>query len=279
MSLSTIPSKVYIFIKESERSHSAMSSDCFANIHKIQINFNGVSGVLASASEWELWRMSVNNGLKMSYPQWQFYTGSVLCIDFGKDIGLSPNQCVGLLGQYDFNYSLDYKVLNTELKKYDLYTVIDYAGIYTIQDQQIVRQLGIVRTSDVLEADEYNEMDGEYLERLYGGNFMTGLKNVYTKAQKLKPYAQKAVRFGRDLAPIVETLIPRARPALDKGLDFAAELLGMGYSKAEIAKLKKMGYTMRDLQMLQGGNVVGGNVVGGALHPKDKMMKRIASYR
>ena len=114
MSLSTIPNKVYIFIKESERTHSATSSDCFARLKKIQINFNGVSGVMASASEWELWRMSVNNGLKISYPQWTDYTGSVLCIDFGKDIGLSPNQCVGLLGQYDFNFTLTYTALNTQ---------------------------------------------------------------------------------------------------------------------------------------------------------------------
>ena len=279
MSLSTIPNKVYIFIKESERTHSSRSSDCFAEIKKIQIYFNGVSGVMALASEWELWRMSVNNGLKMAYPQWTSYTGSVLCIDFGKDMGLAPNQCVGLLGQYDFNYNITYNILNTQPKEYDLYTVIDYAGIYTIKDQQIVRQLGIVRTSDVLEAEEYAEMDSEYLEKLYGGSFMSGLKNVYTKAQSLKPYAKKAVQFGKDLAPIFETIAPRIGPGLNKGLDFAAELLGMGYTKAQIKKMKGMGYTNKDFKKLIGGNAVGGNAVGGKLMPKEKMMARIASYR
>ena len=157
--------------------------------------------------------------------------------------------------------------------------MVDYAGVYSIQDTRIVRQVGIVTANDVLTASEFTEMDSEYLEKLYGGDFMSGLKNVYSKAQSLKPYAKKAVRFGREIAPIVETIAPRFTPALFKGLDFADELLGMGYTKAQIAQMKKMGYTKKDYKNMIAGNMVAGNIVGGKMYPKDKMMKRIASYR
>ena len=55
----------------------------------------------------------------------------------------------------------------------------------------------------------------EYLERMYGGSFMSSMKNIYNKAQKLKPYAKYAVKFGKDIAPVIETIAPRAGPAKD----------------------------------------------------------------
>ena len=107
---------------------------------------------------------------------------------------------------------------------------------------------------------------------------MSGLKNVYTKAQKLKPYARKAVQIGRDLAPIAETIAPRLAPGINKGLDFAAELLGMGYTKADIKRMKGMGYSNKDFKKMI-MSTRGGNIVGGKMLPKEKMMARIASYR
>ena len=45
--------------------------------------------------------------------------------------------------------------------------LIDSAGTFTISNGQVVKQLGIVSSSDVLEAEEYKEVDGEYLEKLW----------------------------------------------------------------------------------------------------------------
>ena len=105
----------------------------------------------------------------------------------------------------------------------------------------------------MLSAGDFTEIDSEYLERLYGGDFMTGLKNVYSKAQSLKPYAKKAVRLGKDLKPVVNTIAPRAGPAYEKGLDFVSELLGMGYTKKQIKEMEKSGYTKKDYKNLLAG--------------------------
>ena len=99
----------------------AYSSDNFASIENVSINFSGVSGILASAQHYELYRLSVDNGLKMTYSQWRHYTGSVLCLDFAKNMGLRPNQCVSMLGTYD----LSTRNISSQDIEFDLYTIVD----------------------------------------------------------------------------------------------------------------------------------------------------------
>ena len=64
---------------------------------------------------------------------------------------------------------------------------------------QVVKQLGVVSLSDVLAAQEYNEIDLEFVEKMYGGNFLSGLKHVFSKAQRLKSFVKKGSKIARDL--------------------------------------------------------------------------------
>ena len=106
---------------------------------------------------------------------------------------------------------------------------------------------------------------------MYGGSFISGFKNVFNKAQKLRPYAKQAIKLGKELAPVVNTIAPRAGPAWSKGIDFADELLGEGYTKKELVFMKKAGYKKRDFREL----LEGGNLVAGTLLPKDRLRRRL----
>ena len=278
--LNTIPSKMYVFVRQKEGDRTYSSCDTFARIKKFSLNFNGQDSLMNGAQEWDLWRMSVDNGLKMSYPDWQYYGGSVLCIDFGKNLGLGVNQCVGMLGNFDFQIKLTAQNIAKAPIDMDLNIVFDMAGILTLSVSQALTQMGIVTPDDVLGAEDFKEMSSEYLERVYGGSFLTGLKNVYTKAQMLKPYAKKAVKFGQMIAPVVETMAPRVGPLYNKSLDLASELLGNGYSKKQIAEMRAMGWTDAHFKKLLkgGGNMVAGNAVGGKCIPKSKLKQRISNY-
>lgn len=275
MSLSSIPSRVYIYARLKDGDQTFYSSDTFARIKQINIEFNGVSGILGSAQEWALWRMSSDNGLKLSYEQWKSYTGSVLCIDFGKNMGIGGNQAVGLLGQYNFQYTVTLQNLDTQNKNFQLFTIVDSAGCMTISNGNIVKQLGIISSQDVIDSEEFKEMDADYLEKLYGGNFLSGLKNVYTKAQKLKPMARKGAKVAKELADPVGAFAPRVGKALRTGSDIVEMLTGEGYSAADIKRMKRLGYTNADLKKM----AKGGNLVGGAGVPKDKLMKRLKSMK
>ena len=106
---------------------------------------------------------------------------------------------------------------------------------------------------------------------MYGGSFISGFKNVFNKAQKLRPYTKQAIKLGKELAPVVNTIAPRAGPAWSKGIDFADELLGEGYTKKELMDMKKAGYKKRDFREL----LEGGNLVAGTLLPKDRLRRRL----
>ena len=66
MSLSSIPNRVYIYAKIKENDQSAFTFDAFCRIKRIDVNFNGVSGILSSSREHELYRLSEKNGLKIA---------------------------------------------------------------------------------------------------------------------------------------------------------------------------------------------------------------------
>ena len=264
ISLTSIPSKIYVFARERESVIDHYSSDCFARITNINVTFNGISGILNNAEEWDLWRMACSNGLNISFAQWKYYTGSVFCIDFGKDIGLMANQCVGLLGRFDFEYNIRLANIGKYSKFYDLMTVIVKAGTVTITDGMVTTMTGIISNADVVKAQEAGEADLHHVEKMYGGSFMSGLRNVYSKAQRLKPYAKSALSVAKTLAPVLETIAPRTRPLLDKSLELAEHLLGQGYTKAEVKR------------MLKGGNVGGSVNVGGNMVLTNAAAKAVA---
>ena len=78
-------------------------TDSYLGIEKISINWNNRSGLLASTTKNSLYSLSRKNGCYMSWNQWsaenmylssggittrQNGCGSIVCLEFGTDIGL-----------------------------------------------------------------------------------------------------------------------------------------------------------------------------------------------
>lgn len=118
--LNTIPRRIYIFARQQNASQTINDTDTFAAITGININYNNYSGLLASATQQDLYNISKKNGCNLSFPEWcgnvstavagsagntsagisGFFSsvapngfvptglvGSVLCLDWGIDIG------------------------------------------------------------------------------------------------------------------------------------------------------------------------------------------------
>ena len=105
--LGSIPRKVYIYARKRNADLTFNDPDVFAGIISISINWNGKDGQLSSASQNDLYNISKKNGCNQSWSEWkgntQFIqtnpatatpqqsfvglTGSVLCLNFGEDIG------------------------------------------------------------------------------------------------------------------------------------------------------------------------------------------------
>ena len=120
ITVSSIPSRFYIFVRQQNSDRTYLTSDTFARIDSISIVWDNRSGLLASASSEQLHRMSVQNGLNQSWPQWNNYQGSVLCIQMGQDIGLKEDQAVGMMGQFQFQCQITFKKLSASSVNYQI---------------------------------------------------------------------------------------------------------------------------------------------------------------
>jgi hypothetical protein len=70
LQLNQIPDKLIVFVRKQLGSQSYGDSDSYLPIRKVNINFNNNSGILASATCEDLYRMTKDNGSNQNWPQW-----------------------------------------------------------------------------------------------------------------------------------------------------------------------------------------------------------------
>lgn len=264
----SIPSRIYIFIKEDTESTQIQDTDVFARIDKLSFQF-GSAGTQYSSLETEgLYSMSKASGLKMSLPQWRDHVGSVCCIDFTRNVNLSIGEYPGLLTVARFNFNLSATVLRKTdrlagqpVSPMKVYMVVVEEGVATIQDQSMQLMVGTLQIDPSTVPIRYKVFDEKW-QGMYGGSFVDSLKKVGhtvgTAVQKSLPYVKKAL------------------PYIEKGLAMALPLLaaggGVSHEKA-IKMVHKHGAEeavrmLKKLSKARAGSLVGGDMYGGAKKAK-----------
>lgn len=208
--LQSIPKRIYIFAqpkRTTESPEAAQYPNCFGRINNISINWNSVAGRLSTCRPSDLYRMSVKNGLDMSWLQFSRFCGSVLCVVPSLDLGISPLESGGSRGSYQLAYNMSFTNLFNDDLPYDVYTVPIAEGFCTINDSFVSVDVGVLTESSVAsapfaDAGAYNE-----LKNMYGG--FAGFSKIDLK---------KTARVIRDIvgrvAPIVQQVsenIPDSR--------------------------------------------------------------------
>ena len=119
--LNSIPDLLIIIIRPQLSTQTPQNSASFLVINKISINFANCAGLLSNATQYDLYRMSVENGSSQTWDQFSGWamttlnnktfpiptTGSMLVLKFGKDIQLSTDYWApGSLGNFSLNYTI-----------------------------------------------------------------------------------------------------------------------------------------------------------------------------
>ena len=266
--LQTIPRRMYIFLRKSNSTQTYNDPDAYAQISEINITWNNRKGNLSGASLQSLYNISKKNGYVGSFAQWsaqptQFCTGanvqticgsgSVLCVEFGTDIALAPDECPGVSsgGTYNLQFTLtatNFSAVNwTDVS---LYLVAVQEGTFSVVNSQTaIAQIGVVSRQDVLNSADAPHVDYNDLHAMAGsGAFLTDLRSTLSKilrgahrgATKVLPHVKRGVEFAE-----------KALPAFEKGLDMA----GLG--------------------VVGGASQVGGMVVGGKMLTAAQMRRRL----
>lgn len=193
INISTIPRRIYIYARQQTSDLTYTSTDTFAGISSLQLQFGNYDNVLANASPEQLWQMSVRHGLSMSWPEFSGQpmnymsgtqnlqygqVGSVIIIEPGIDFGLSSLELAGLnekltIQAYATIFNPNVASPSASIN-YSFYVVTVTDGVLSIPGSgQSLTQIGVVKASDVINNHgpimEYNTMEG-----FEGGDFMGG---------------------------------------------------------------------------------------------------------
>lgn len=232
--LSFIPERIYVFLKRSLATETYYTSDAYAQINNISINWNNLTAQLSSATPFDLYKISVKNGCKLTWDEWMWNVGSVLCLELGSDISLGPGEAPGLGGQWNLQMTIGaYNMNGYDTINYEIHIVTVTAGTMTIFGSQggtSLLQLGVITEEDILNSPNLpSQVKAHGIPSIYGGSFFSGLKNIFNKikqgVESAKPYLKPALN-------VAETLIPGSNVAIEP----VKAALGLGRRKARGGK-------------------------------------------
>lgn len=266
LQLNSVPRRMYIFCRENKQVRNGplgyLKSDTYMGIDGLTVEY-GTKNLLSSATRQDLYKMSVKNGLSMSWEQFSgrptyqlgdnntgYGTiGSIVCVEFGTDIGLGSLAAPSLLDKQQLQITATVRNVNQTdtIVNPELWVVIVYEGIFTIQSEMTSKQIGILNSNDILNASFKPQIDYFDIQDAYGGNFFSGLKSIgrkFIKSAKgvakhipgiikhAPEFAQRAIDTGEKVAPIalkIAQFAPLLLPLLGLGLD--EDQLEMAFAK------------------------------------------------
>jgi hypothetical protein len=195
LQLNQIPDKIIIQLRNPLSSSAWGQPDSFLCIQQISINFNNQSGILASATQQDLYRYSVENGSNQSWQEFSGFasvpdnvsgcgrriamSGSLLMLEFGKDIQLTEDYYAsGSLG--NFNLQINITAYNQQQYSIspELVIICMNSGLFVNERGTSSTYTGILTKQDVLEASSQEPQFASSVKRMVGGGFLDSLKSV-----------------------------------------------------------------------------------------------------
>ena len=195
LQINQIPDLFIINVRKPMSSMTIEDADSFFSVNNISINLNNQSGLLSSASAYDLWRLSVKNGSTQSWREFSGVanisvggtgkgsnintTGSLLVINPAYDLSLPDYITCGSLGNYNFQFQIG--ATNTVSASGgaaitpEICVVAVNSGIMTTQQGVSAIYTGILTKEMVLGAksrQQASAMKSAEIARMVGGNML-----------------------------------------------------------------------------------------------------------
>ena len=238
ISLPVIPEKVYLFLKRSDQTRSYTTTETFAAIERVSIKWGTQAGILSACAQEDLWKISVKNGLRMSWREWSQRSGSIVCLAFGDDIDLGDETSApGLLTKLPLQIDMTVRNTGAGSVVYTPYVVVQYPGVV-----QCVNGL-------------YSQSDGIFTEQT--------LAQLQASSLPVLPYVpDTSMVFGG-------SALDNLFSGIKSGISKAKELYQSAQPYMQALKMTPLGPAMQSLglgrRMKRGGVLTGGRIIGGVL--------------
>jgi hypothetical protein len=276
ITLHEIPKRMYVFAAPRVRQSTDTElntqprqmalANFFARIEKLRVNFDSQDGRFSTLDSFDLWKMSTKNGLKRSYKQWSDANGSVLCIEFGKDLNLNPLLAPSVRGNFQLSLEVDYKDIRekclssvpssaayTEALDYTAFLVIVPVGVMTIADQLITTSIGSVTEEQILQAPWMSAGSRVDYQGIMGAGMPT-----------LRNFTKGLAKAAKGAMPIVGPVGDMLGSVLSSQSDPRAQMMGQVVKAASSAAGRG-----------RGGRSSGGRRSGGAATRCSSLARRM----
>jgi hypothetical protein len=201
--LSQIPDLIFIVARYPMAQQDWDYTSSFLSIQNISVNFNNSSGLLASATQQDLYNISFRNGSAQSYSEFSgvAYTpnnatgigkaiptsGSLLVLNPVYEFGLPPYLSGSSLGQYQFQFNLQvYNQFPFNIVP-EICIITMNGGVFATQQGTSSIFTGILTKEAVLKTKEENptpHIDSESLKREVGGSISNMVCSAVGKPMK-----------------------------------------------------------------------------------------------
>jgi hypothetical protein len=208
--LNSVPSLILISVRLPMSSQNIANTSSFLQINSISINFNSQSGLLASATQQDLYQISVRNGSQQSFYEWTgavsnnttdnignvttiATTGSLLVVNPALDFSLPSFLSGGSLGQFSFQFNITVTNQFEQTITPEICIITKNDGIFVTQQGTSVIYTAILDKQTVLRTKEQEPvLDWNHHQRLVGGKLsnmgLSALSKIVKYHKKTRPY-------------------------------------------------------------------------------------------
>lgn len=196
--LNSIPRRMYIFVRKRNQDllADARSTDTYFSIENLNIQWMNKNGLLASANKEQLYEMSVKNHCTMSWEQFSGSVpaignfangslgtvGSVICVEFGTDIGLDSLDAPGKLAQAMLQVQVTATNTSTATITPELYIITVLEGVFSIEGLgRASTRIGVISSQDILDAQSQPGINYKEVQEVNGGNFFSSIGDTLSK--------------------------------------------------------------------------------------------------
>lgn len=208
LQLNQIPDYILIGIRPTQSNITVKKQHRFYPIKQLNINFNNVSGLLSSATEYDLYKMSVKNGLQKTYLDFTGYapdasfgtlgggvlgsklqqtSGSFIVIDPSLDLSLPDFYSNGSIGVFSFQVSAimeNRTGSDIPANSVELVIVCCNAGIFNTVQGSSNTNTGVLNKEIVMNTksqQSQNSMSSSIYQRLVGGSLSNSIGSAMRK--------------------------------------------------------------------------------------------------
>jgi hypothetical protein len=191
----------------------ATKTDSFFKINQLKIQWQNRDSIFSSASDYQLYQMSVANGLKADYNSWsgrKFYKtypigsangaepvaavtfsglGGLICCEVGKDIPVDTLTAPGSVGAFSFSATLSVTNISGEsMTGAELYIITATDGLLEIYGSGANLRTGLFTPTDILNTIKAYDEAGVTIPSdtfdgpLQGGDFWSNLTDSLSSA-------------------------------------------------------------------------------------------------